>query len=86
MQLLHSFGEDECARPELYQTLIDYLEHPRLAIRGLSYWHLSRLVPEGAEFSYNPLDPKTKRAAAVAKWRKLIPPGKMPPKSKPNPR
>jgi hypothetical protein len=86
MQLLHSFGEDECARPELYQTLIDYLEHPRLAIRGLSYWHLSRLVPEGAKFSYNPLDPKTKRAAAVAKWRKLIPPGKMPPKSKPNPR
>jgi hypothetical protein len=79
MQLLHSFGENELARPELYQTLIDYLEHSKLAVRGLAYWHLSRLVPEGQKFGYNLLDPKKKRAAAVAKWRKLIPRGKMPP-------
>ena len=27
MQLLHSFGDDELARPELYHTLIAYLNH-----------------------------------------------------------
>jgi hypothetical protein len=80
LQLLHSFGEDELARPEVYQTLIDYLEHDRLAIRGLAYWHLIRLVPQGKDFDFNPVDPKKDRDAAVAKWRKLIPDGKMPPK------
>src|SRR5262249_1105389 len=44
LQLLHSFGEAELASPETYQTLIDYLEHDQLAIRGLAYWHLYRLV------------------------------------------
>src|SRR5206468_4086571 len=84
MQLLHSFGEDDLAQPEVYQTLIDYLDHDRLAIRGLAYWHLSRLVPEGKAFGLNPVDAKDKRDAAVAKWRKLIPDGKMPPAPKGN--
>jgi len=83
LQLLHSFGEDDLGHPEVYQTLIDFLEHDRLAVRGLAYWHLSRLVPQGEAFGYNPLDSKEKREAAVAKWRKLIPEGKMPPKEKP---
>src|SRR5262249_16014511 len=60
LQLLHSFGEDELAHPEVYQTLIDYLEHDRLAIRGLANWHLSRLVPKGKAFGFNPLDLKDK--------------------------
>jgi hypothetical protein len=84
MQLLHSFGEENLARPELYHTLMDFLEHDKLAIRGLAYWHLSRLVPEGKEFKYNPLDPKEKRDKAIAKWKKLIPEGQMPPKPKTN--
>jgi hypothetical protein len=78
LQLLHSFGEAELASPETYQTLIDYLEHDQLAIRGLAYWHLYRLVPAGQEIGYNPLDPKEARSAAVEKWRKLVPPGKVP--------
>jgi hypothetical protein len=82
MELLHSFGEDDLARPEVYQTLIDYLEHDRLAVRGLAYWHLIRLVPEGKAFGYAPLEAKEKREGAIAKWRKLIPEGKMPPKPK----
>jgi hypothetical protein len=82
LQLLHSFGESELARPETYQTLIDYLEHDSLPIRGLAYWHLHRLVPQGTVFGYDPAGSKEERRAAVEKWRKLIPEGKMPPPSK----
>jgi hypothetical protein len=78
LQLLHSYGDADLARPEIYQTLIDYLSHDVLPIRGLAYWHLVRLAPAGQEFGFNPLDPKDKREAAIQKWRKLIPPGKVP--------
>jgi hypothetical protein len=78
MQLLHSFGDTELAEPETYQTLIDYLDHEALGIRGLAYWHLSRLVPEGKKLGYNPLDPKEAREAAIQKWRQLIPKGRLP--------
>jgi hypothetical protein len=82
LQLLHSFGEADLARPETYETLIDYLDHDKFAIRGLAYWHLSRLVPEGKELGYNPADDKDARQVAIKKWRKLIPPGKLPPPRK----
>jgi hypothetical protein len=82
LQLLHSFGEADLARPETYEMLIDYLESEKPTLRGLAYWHLSRLVPAGQEFGYNPLDPKEKREEAVDKWRKLIPTGQLPPKPK----
>jgi hypothetical protein len=82
MQLLHSFGEADLARPETYEVLIDNLESEKLMLRGLAYWHLSRLVPAGQEFGYSPLDPKEKRAEAVEKWRKLIPAGQLPPAPK----
>lgn len=80
VQLLHSYGEEDLARPETYQTLIDFLDHDVLAIRGLAYWHLERLVPAGKEFGYNPLAAKPEREAAIAKWRKLVPPGEVPPR------
>jgi hypothetical protein len=78
LQLLHSFGDEQLARPETYQALIDYLDHDLLAIRGLAYWHLYRLVPEGRELGYNPLEARDAREAAIANWRKLIPPGQVP--------
>jgi hypothetical protein len=80
LQLLHSFSDEEVSRPELYDCLIAFLNHDNLAIRGLAYWHLSRLVPEGKTFGYNPLDSKEDRAQAIEKWKKLIPSGQMPPK------
>jgi hypothetical protein len=82
MQLLHSFGDSELAEPETYQTLIDYLDHDALAIRGLAYWHLSRLVPKGKALGYHPMDPKEAREAAIQKWRQLIPKGRVPPPPK----
>ena len=81
LQLLHSYGDDELARPEIYQTLIDYLDHDLLGIRGLAYWHLSRLVPAGRTLAYNPLGSKEEREAAIQKWRKLVPPGTVPERS-----
>jgi hypothetical protein len=80
MQLLHSFSDEEVAQPALYQTLIDFLSHDQLAIRGLAHWHLYRLVPVGRDIGYNPLASKEEREKAIAKWRKLIPEGTMPPK------
>jgi len=80
LNLLHSFGDEEVARPELYETLIDYLEHERPGIRGLAHWHLIRLAPAGRPIGFSPNASKEERAKAVAAWRKLIPAGKMPPK------
>jgi hypothetical protein len=72
MQLLHSFGDEDLAQPELYKMLVRFLDQESLGIRGLAYWHLSRLVPAGKEFGYNPLDPKEKRDKARAQWKKLV--------------
>jgi hypothetical protein len=80
VQLLHSFSEEEEARPELYETLIGYLGNDVLAIRGLAYWHLVRLVPAGRGLGYDPFASKEERENARKKWQELIPPGKMPPK------
>lgn len=84
MQLLHSFGDAELAQPELYTTLVKYLDSDVLGIRGLANWHLVRLVPAGKEFEFNPLDPKEKRDKARDQWKKLIDDllakGELPPK------
>jgi hypothetical protein len=89
LQLLHSFGDADLARPETYQMLVSYLGHDKLGVRGLAHWHLYRLVPEGQEIGYNPLAPKEERDRARARWKKLIDKviagGQLPPKPKPKP-
>jgi uncharacterized protein (TIGR03000 family) len=80
MNLLHSFGEEDLAHPETYEALLKYMENDNLAIRGLAYWQLSRLVPAGKKFGFNPLAPKEEREKALKEWHDLIPEGKMPPK------
>lgn len=82
LQLLHSFSDDEVAKPELYEVLINYLASERPGLRGLAYWHLVRLAPAGKKIAYNPLGPKEERDKGVEEWRKLIPPGKLPPEDK----
>jgi hypothetical protein len=72
MQLLHSFGDAELAHPELYTTLVKYLDSGVLGIRGLAHWHLVRLVPKGKNIDYNPHDPKDKREKARDDWKKLV--------------
>jgi hypothetical protein len=84
MQLLHSFGDAELSQPELYTTLVKYLDNDLLGIRGLAHWHLVRLVPSGKDIGYNPLAPKDERDKAREQWKKLvddqIAQGKLPPK------
>lgn len=80
LQLLHSFGEAERASPELYDSLIEYLDHPKLAVRGLAHWHLYRLVPDGQRIAYSPQASQAERDRAMASWRKLVPAGKLPPR------
>jgi hypothetical protein len=82
MQLLHSFGDQEKASPATYETLIDLLTHEKPAIRELAGWHLVRLVPAAAakNLSYDSLAPAAELEKTQAKWRELVPAGKLPPK------
>ncbi len=79
LQLLHSFGETDLARPATYETLIDYLMHDKPAVRQLAIWHLRRLVPAGREVTYNPTASEEDRQRTYEKWKQLVPSGKMPP-------
>lgn len=81
VQLLHTPGDADISRPELYQGLIEFLDHNQMAIRGLAHWHLIRLAPAGEKIGYVPTAEKAARAEAIAQWKKLIPPGQLPPKS-----
>jgi hypothetical protein len=72
LQLLHSFGDEDLAQPEVYQMLVRYLDHEALGIRGLANWHLVRLVPAGKNIEFNPLAPKQERDKASNEWKKLI--------------
>ena len=78
LELLHDFGPDDLARPATYQYLINHLNSDRSFVRGLAYWHLSRLVPQGKNFAYDHGAPKEEREAAVKKWKELMPDGKLP--------
>lgn len=82
LQLTRSFSDQDLASPECYEMLIEYLMHEKQAIRGLAYWHLYRLVPEGRRIKYSPLDSKDDRELAYKEWKRLIPEGKLPPSPK----
>jgi hypothetical protein len=78
MELLHGFGAEARARPEIYDTLITYLQSDQLAVRELAAWNLYRLVPQGKSIAYDAAAPVEERARAQAAWRKLIPEGQVP--------
>jgi hypothetical protein len=83
MELLHTFPVDARQNPETYEKLIANLTDKKLAIRHLSYWHLVGLAPDGLKkIKYDPAD-KEQLAAAQKEWKKLIPDGALPPKTKP---
>ena len=81
VDLLHSFSDDELRQPETFEALIDYLESDRTGIRGLAHWHLYRLVPKGRSIQFDPTASPEKRKVAVEQWKKLVPKGKLPPRS-----
>jgi hypothetical protein len=77
LHLLHSPFAPEL--PETYETLIAYLQHAKLAVRELAWWHLTRLAGRG-EVRYDPAGPPEERARACAALKKLVADGKLPPK------
>jgi hypothetical protein len=80
MQLLHSPFDPK--DPATYQTLIDYLQHDKLAIRELARWHLHRLVPLGEKIGYDPFGTPEQRSKAAKEWKQLIPDGEIPKEGK----
>jgi hypothetical protein len=83
LQLLHTFSDTELNNPGTYETLIEYLRHDKLPVRELAYWHLRILVPEGAKkIAYHPAGGIEQRERAYEQWKKLVPPGKLPPQAK----
>jgi hypothetical protein len=80
LELLHSPFVAE--QPETYETLIDYLNHKKLAVRELARWHLYHLAPVGREIKYDAAASTEDRAKAAREWKDLIPTGKLPPKEK----
>jgi hypothetical protein len=76
LQLLHdAYAADD---PVTYETLIDYLGHPKLSIRELAWRHLLHLVPEDIIVPYDPAAAPTERAKACAAWKDAIPSGSLP--------
>lgn len=76
LQLLHSaYAADE---PDTYETLIAYLNHPKLSIRELAWRHLTHLVPEDILVPYDPAAAPAERAKAYAAWKEQIPSGSLP--------
>ncbi len=80
LELLHSFGEDDLAKPETYEVLIAYLRHEQPAIRELAAWQLYRLVPAGKDIAYDPTGGRDGLEQAYKAWKKLVPSGQLPPR------
>ncbi len=75
-----SLGQADIYAVATYEFLFDQLNDPKLAIREFAYWHLGQLDPDGMKSSlYNPILTDG-RDTAIARWRKRLTDGKIPPK------
>jgi hypothetical protein len=81
LHLLQGFSGKDLGKSETYQTLINYLQHDTLSVRELAAWNLARLVPQGKNIPYDAAGTAEQRRASQAAWRRLIPPGQVPPRS-----
>ena len=82
LQLLFGFDPEDLKQPETFEVLIEYLAHEQSPIRNLAAWHLVRLVPQGKSIGFKPNGTKEESDATYRAWKKLIPPGKLPPEPK----
>jgi hypothetical protein len=79
LHLLYGFTAEERRQPGTYDLLIETLQSKRPAMRELAHWHLVRLVPAGKSIAYDAQASEAQRQRSYEEWRKLIPPGKLPP-------
>jgi hypothetical protein len=82
MHLLFGFDEQERERPLVYELLLNLLDHKSVSVRELAHWHLVRLAPVGRDIVFDAGAAEDARQQAVERWRKLIPPGELPPRPK----
>jgi hypothetical protein len=80
LQLLHSPFVVE--QPETYESLIEYLNHKKIAVRELARWQLYHLAPVGHNIPYDAAAAPEDRAKSIKAWKELIPSGQLPPKEK----
>jgi hypothetical protein len=77
--MLKGFDESDRMEPVTYQLLIEAMDNRPLAMREMAHWHLVRMAPAGKNIAYDAAADEAARRRAVEQWRKLIPPGKLPP-------
>jgi hypothetical protein len=79
LHLLFGFNEEERRDPITYEVLIESLKHSAPQVRHLSHWHLVRLVPAGRRIDFDAAAPAADLERAYQEWRRLVPPGRLPP-------
>jgi hypothetical protein len=79
LHLLYGFTPEQKRDPATYDFLIEDLKNSRPGVRELAHWHLVRLAPAGKAFAFDAQAPEAERLRGYEQWRKLIPPGKLPP-------
>ncbi len=78
--LLHAFYYlDAQSQPEVIDALINYLRHPKLAVRELAFWHLLRSPAGRVQLNYNATWDQERRDKAVDEMRRLRRENKLPP-------
>ena len=83
VSLLSPFSAQALADPATYQSLIDYLDHDKLAVRHLAAQHLyaelgPRMPHDALKIDFDPTQESKERREVVAQWRKAVPAGKLP--------
>ncbi len=84
LTLLHDFSPQQINDANTYSYLLDYMNHEKLPIRELAFWHLSRLDPQALQdprFLFNAAAPQEQRRAIQQAWRERIPEGELPPRN-----
>jgi hypothetical protein len=81
LHLLYGFTPEEQRDPSTYELLIEELKHKKAAVRVLAHWHLVRLAPAGKSIAFDARAGEAELQRSYEEWRKLIPPGKLPPRT-----
>ncbi|MFM7148790.1 MAG: hypothetical protein ACKO23_03010, partial [Gemmataceae bacterium] len=86
IQLLHPLLAEELGKEETYEALAQYLQHRRVAIAEMAFWHLTWLSgPQGLPPGFNAALPQEARERYAARIMEMIEKKQLPPSSSPMP-
>jgi hypothetical protein len=83
---LHGFSGQQLGDPATRVTLVEYLNHDKLAIRQLAHTMLVMLVRGGEKIRYDPAADATQRDRGYREWLKLVRSGSAPSPARPGER